>query len=177
MKASLFLFLRRGLAYLIDVLLMFAGFVLTQWIIFVPMRMALGIPEEAFQDGWFTEGYTLLTASLPIWMYFSWMERSRWQATVGKRWLGLQTVDAVTGDRVRFGQSFFRTLIKLLPWELAHLTNNLPTPIWYEPNPGFRAGFALVPILITVYALLALFTKKNQSLHDLITKTIVISTT
>ncbi len=164
-------FLRRTFAYLIDSLLAFVGFALTQWLIFVPLRTALGVTEAHFHNGWFTEAYTLLTASLPIWLYFILTERSSWQATLGKRILGLQTVDSASGNQIGFWQAALRTLIKLLPWELAHLANNLPVPIWYTPNPGFRLGFALVPILITVYILLIFFTPKKQTLHDLVAKT------
>ena len=67
-----------------------------------------------------------------------------------------------------------RTVIKLLPWEISHLTVNLPTSIMYEPEPQFRFGFVVVFALLVLYPALILLTRRRQSLHDLIAKTIVL---
>src|SRR5471032_2077281 len=57
-----------------------------------------------------------LSLTLPVILYFAIAESSRWQATVGKRALGLR-VQAVTGARVGLGRSLARSAIKFLPWE------------------------------------------------------------
>ena len=127
--------------------------------------MAGGIPLEI---------YTLLTISLPTWLYFAGSEQSTWQATIGKRVFRLIVTD-IWGDRIGFGRALLRTVIKLLPWELSHLTVNLPTSIMYEPEPKFRFGFVVVFVLLVFYPALVLLTRRHQSLHDLIAKTIVLS--
>ena len=167
---------RRILAYLIDSLAVFLIFVLgLQYALFVPLRHLVIGSEAWFLPGWHTELYTLLTISLPTWLYFIFMEISPWKATLGKRLLGLQTLGVTSKGRISLGQSILRTLIKLLPWELAHLNNNLPTPMWYTENPGFRIGFALIPGLILGYLLVAWFTPKKQAPHDLAAGTAVFT--
>jgi len=170
--------LRRIIAYLIDCVIAFLiFFVALQYAVFVPLRSLLIGSENWFHSGWNTEVYTLLTISLPIWLYFILTEISPWKATLGKRLLHLQTLDAATHARISLPQSILRTLIKLLPWELAHFTNNIPTPMWYTSNPGFRIGFALVPLLVLAYLLVTQFTRSKQAPHDLAARTVVVSTT
>jgi uncharacterized RDD family membrane protein YckC len=140
----------------------------------VPIRQLLIDSENWFRSGWNAELYTLITISLPTWLYFSSFEASPWQATLGKRLLKLETLEKGSRDRLSFLQAFVRTLIKLAPWEIAHLTNNLPVPLWYDPDPGFRAGFILVPVLVVIYIVVAFVTPDRQSVHDLLAKTIVI---
>ncbi len=165
--------LRRVFASLVDSVIVFLVFViLLQLLVFVPLRSKV-IDANWFLSGWNTEIYTLLTMSLPVWLYFSLFELSPWKATPGKRLLGLQTLSLAGAAGLTFGRSLLRTLIKLLPWEIAHLTNNIPVPMWYATNPGFRIGFALVPVLILVYLAVAQSSPKKQALHDLAAGTIV----
>lgn len=165
----------RIVAYLIDCVLAFVVFVTAlQFVIFIPIRNTLFNSDVWFRSGWNTEIYTLLTISLPIWLYFILCELSPWQATVGKRILKLQTLDFATNHRISLIQAIVRTVIKLLPWELAHFTNNIPMPMWYDPNPSFRVGFAIVPLLIILYICVAQFAPTKQGLHDLAAKTVVI---
>ena len=167
---------RRVIAYLIDSVLVFVVFImLTQTFFFGPVRPLVIGSENWFRSGWNTELYTLLTISFPTWLYFSLFEFSSWQATPGKRLLKLKTLDQLGGNRLTLFQAVIRTLVKLAPWEIAHLTNNLPVPMWYDPTPGFRIGFIVVPVLILFYVGLAFATQNKQSLHDLIAKTVVIS--
>ena len=165
---------RCSLAYLVDSLLAFGFFVLTQLAILLPLRRAVFGSDEWFASGLRTELYTLLTISLPIWLYFALAELSGWQATIGKRLLGLRTIDAVSKGQMTLGQSLLRTVIKMLPWEAAHLANNLPVPMWYDPEPGFRLGFLASPALLVMYIALAILTPHRQSLHDGIARTMVV---
>ena len=166
---------RRLLAYLIDSIIVFVVFVIgLQYAIFIPLRSLIIGSEDWFRSGWNTEIYTLLAISLPTWLYFILSEISPWKATLGKRLLGIQTLGVISGRRMSLLQSIVRTLIKLLPWELAHATNNLPTPMWYTENPGFRVGFTLIPILVTIYLLMAQFSRRKQGPHDLAARTSVV---
>ena len=63
-------------------------------------------------------GFALTT--LPFGLYLALMEASRWQATVGKRCLGLRVV-TLDGERPSLGRTVGRTTLKLLPWELGHV--------------------------------------------------------
>lgn len=167
--------LRRLVAYWIDISIGFVILVAAlQLVFFVPLRRFFIEPEIWFRSGWNTEVYTLLTISLPIWLYFILFEISPSQATIGKRFLRLQTVDANSNNKISWKQSLVRTLFKLLPWELAHFTNNIPIPMWYDPSPSIRIGFIVVSLLVILYLVLAILTPNRQSLHDLIAKTVVI---
>ena len=166
---------RRTIAYLIDSLFAFIVFVVVmQTFFFVPIRHLIIGSDDWFRSGWNTEVYTLVTMSFPTWLYFSLFETFTWQATIGKHLLKLKTLDKISGNRITLFQAIVRTLVKLAPWEIAHLTNNLPVPMLYDPNPSFRIGFIVVPILIMLYVILASVTQNRQSLHDLIAKTVVI---
>lgn len=57
---------------------------------------------------------TLSVVSIQI-LYGSLLESSAWQATLGKKWLGLKVYNA-TGGRLTLPQSFARTAIKDLPF-------------------------------------------------------------
>jgi uncharacterized RDD family membrane protein YckC len=166
---------RRIFAYAIDALLVFAVFVwITQAFVFAPIREGLFGSDDWFQSGWKTEIYTMVTISVPVWLYFGLFEISSWRGTIGKRLLNLRTVDEKTRKRIGPAQATLRTLLKMLPWEIAHLSNNLPVPMWYDPDPGFRSGFAVVPLIGLTYIVLVLATEKRQSLHDLAAKTVVV---
>lgn len=169
--------IRRGVAYLTDCTVVFGIFALTQLLVFAPLRALIGIEEQWFYSGLNTQLYTLLTISLPAWLYFAWFEQSAWQATVGKRLLRLQVVRAIDHRRIPFGSALLRTLVKLLPWEIAHLANNLPTPIWYATEPGFRIGFAVAGVVMGVYMLLVVVTTRHQGLHDILARTAVLRAT
>jgi uncharacterized RDD family membrane protein YckC len=166
---------RRILAYLIDSLFAFLVFVVAAQLLgFVPLRPLLIGSEDWFRSGWNAQIYTLLTMSLPTWLYFALTEISPWGATLGKHLLKLKTVTKATQGKMTLLQSLVRALVKLLPWEMAHLANNLPVPMWYDPDPGFRIAFLLSPLLVSVYIALAFLTKERQSLHDLAARTVVL---
>jgi uncharacterized RDD family membrane protein YckC len=90
--------------------------------------------------------FLLATISLVVtWLYHAWMESSEWQATVGKRVLGLVVTDAA-GQRVSFGRATARHFSKII-------TNMVPLAIGY---------------------IMAGFTEKKQALHDMIAGCLVL---
>lgn len=166
------LLFRRIAAYFIDVTLLMILIQGSQWGL---LALTGGFPFDIFvelNNGWLIYGWVLLTVSLPIWAYFVISEHSRWQATLGKRLLGLQVTSA-DGAKASRGQLLTRTVLKLLPWEIFHLTFMLPFPILSEPSPAFRPGFIVGFIVILLYMLMLLQTPRHQSIHDLIAKTVV----
>ena len=90
--------------------------------------------------------FLLATISLVVtWLYHAWMESSEWQATVGKRVLGLVVTDAA-GQRISFGRATARHFSKII-------TNMVPLAIGY---------------------IMAGFTEKKQALHDMIAGCLVL---
>jgi len=144
----------RFLALLIDNVILGLGFIL----ILIPLIFLTGLggflgelhPNEDINDiGVFMLiGLLFLaaTASLVLtWLYHALMECSEWQATVGKKVLGLMVTD-MAGRRVSFGRSTGRHFAKII-------TNMVPAFIGY---------------------IMAGFTEKKQALHDMIAGCLVV---
>ncbi|MEZ4673126.1 MAG: RDD family protein [Caldilineaceae bacterium] len=118
-----------------------------------------------------TAGFLLIT--LPVTLYFALLESSPWQATLGKRRQHLKVVD-MTGDPLTRSRAFARTLLKFVPWELAH------TCIWQirfappAPSPLITAGFALVWILVGANLVSLLRSRSHQTLYDRLAGTYVV---
>lgn len=144
----------RVLAYLIDTAVIGIGFV----VILIPLIFLTGLgdllsrfhPDEDMNDVglFFIFGVLFLaaTASLVLtWLYHALMESSEWQATLGKKFLGLVVTD-MAGQRVSFGRATGRHFAKII-------TNMVPLLIGY---------------------LMAAFTQKKQALHDMIAGCLVL---
>lgn len=117
-------------------------------------------------------GYLSLT--LPVTLYFALMECSPWQATLGKRRLGLRVV-TIGGARLSLAQALLRSVLKFLPWELAH-TCLWQTPGWpvapQSPPPLVQGGWAVVGLLVAIY--LAGLLAGRRTLYDQISGTVVV---
>lgn len=85
-----------------------------------------------------------LAASAAVWLYYALFESSSWQATPGKRALGLYVTD-LAGQRVSFARASGRFFAKII----SRLT--------------LMIGF-----------LMAGFTERKQALHDMIAGTLVL---
>jgi uncharacterized RDD family membrane protein YckC len=163
--------LRRGAAYALDVAGLAVLVPLTQGLWRWATARWLPTPSGGLE----IEAWVLLSVSLPVWLYFVLLESSARQATPGKRLLGLR-VERLGGGRPSRGQALARTALKLLPWELTHVTLLLPTPIWTDPRAGFRLGFVIVYGLLAAYVASAALTPRRQALPDLVAGTVVIET-
>jgi uncharacterized RDD family membrane protein YckC len=147
-------FWARFLAFLIDGVVMSFGVVL----VVIPLIFLTGLgallsrihPDEEWNDaGVFVILVVLFlfaTVSLAVtWLYHAWMESSEWQATVGKKALGLVVTD-LAGQRVSFGRATGRHFSKII-------TNMVPALVGY---------------------IMAGFTAKKQALHDMIAGCLVL---
>lgn len=144
----------RFLALLIDNVVIGIGFVL----ILIPLIFLTGLgallsrihPDEELNDAgvFLIIGVIFLFATVALavtWLYHAWMESSEWQATVGKKALGLVVTD-MTGQRVSFGRATGRHFGKII-------TNMVPIFIGY---------------------IMAGFTAKKQALHDMIAGCLIL---
>lgn len=86
----------------------------------------------------------IVAAVVGQWLYFAYSESSSWQATVGKKVLGLKVTD-LDGNRISFGKATGRFFGKILSSMIL--------------NIGF---------------IMAGFTDKKQALHDLLASTLVV---
>jgi uncharacterized RDD family membrane protein YckC len=144
----------RFFALLIDSAVMGIGFVL----ILIPLIFLTGLggfigeihPDEDMKDvGIFMLiGLLFLAATVSLlwtWLYHALLESSEWQATLGKKVLGLVVTD-MAGRRVSFGRATGRHFAKII-------TNMVPAFIGY-----IMAGFA----------------ERKQALHDMIAGCLVL---
>jgi uncharacterized RDD family membrane protein YckC len=78
------------------------------------------------------------------WLYYALLESSTWQATLGKKALGLEVTD-VEGRRISFGRASGRFFAKIIS-----------------------------ALILFIGFIMAGFTEKKQALHDIIAGTLVI---
>ncbi len=103
-----------------------------------------GQPVDFHIIGSFAVGFGVVFSFGLNWFYFTWLESSKFQATFGKKIMGLAVLD-VHCQRITFGQANVRYWSKIISTALLF------------------GGFWMM-----------LFFKKNQTLHDFIAGTIVI---
>jgi uncharacterized RDD family membrane protein YckC len=118
---------------------------------------------------------TALLFDAPVMLYFALFEASHWQATPGKRRIGLQ-VAPVTGARLSLPRALARIALKFLPWEIAH-TSLWHTPGWpshAHPTRLNYVAYASVYALAAVYLVTLLTSQTRQPLYDRLTHTRVI---
>jgi len=144
----------RVLAYIVDNVVIGVGLLC----VLIPLFFLTGFgalvshihPQEDWDDagvlmiiGFF---FLAAMASLVVtWLYHALMESSEWQATVGKRMLGLVVTD-MAGQRVSFGRSTGRHFGKII-------TNMVPAFIGY---------------------IMAAFTERKQALHDMMAGCLIL---
>lgn len=144
----------RFLAYLIDGAVILIGIC----VVAIPLVFLTGLGAYLSQinpgEDWNESGawaiiaviFLFATASLVVtWLYHALMECSEWQATVGKKALGLLVTD-MEGRRVSFWRATGRHFAKIV-------TNMIPLLIGY---------------------IMAGFTDKRQALHDMIAGCLIL---
>lgn len=102
----------RFVAYVIDAVIMnIVGGVIGAFVgIGVGAMGAMGASESAMLGSTIGAGVLSLVLN---WLYSSWLESSEWQATVGKKALGLVVTDD-KGRRISFGRATGRYFAKIL---------------------------------------------------------------
>src|SRR6266700_6114714 len=107
-------------AFLLDYLIIAAYLVL---LVIISVGLGFGplrsVFRAMFADPNSSELSAFLLLVLPVILYFALFESSSWQATWGKRKLGLR-VTGTHGERLSLGRSLVRSIIKFVPWELTH---------------------------------------------------------
>ena len=86
----------------------------------------------------------ILISAVLKWLYYALLESSSWQATLGKKALGLEVTD-LEGRRISFGRASGRFFGKIIS-----------------------------AIILYIGFLMAGFTEKKQALHDMMAGTLVI---
>ncbi|GIO86809.1 RDD family protein [Paenibacillus faecis] len=132
-------FWRRYWAWAVDKLVAGIGGILLSLLFFSPGRLFAESPDTA------AAGVPMLLTLVSQCLYFSLMESSKYQATLGKMLLGIVVVNR-NYERLTYGKALVRYLGRLL----SALT--------------FGIGY-----------IMAAFTKNKQALHDLVADTYVLN--
>jgi uncharacterized RDD family membrane protein YckC len=161
------LLIRRAGAYLLDVTLLF----LVLYPVGQLLRFAIGWQAPSPPTGLGVWLASALNFSVPSWMYFVLSDSSASGATVGKSLLGLR-VRRVNERSVGMARALGRTAVKLLPWEITHLS-----AFAFSAQPGGSLGLgqliglAVANVLIVVYFMVAACTGGRRSVHDYVAAT------
>jgi len=110
--------------------------------------------------------YALLNFSLPSWLYFTLCDYLAQGATLGKRLFRLRVMSAA-GGRLSLGQALVRTAIKLLPWELSHISFFALSSDLSRLSLWQCIGFGVAYGLVAIYFIVIAATRGRRSLHDL----------
>lgn len=124
------------------------------WIVTIPFRASMGMhgmffdyratsPEELIPIMGAMFKIVFIRAILQ-WLYYALMESSTWQATLGKKALGLEVTD-LQGHRIGFGRASGRYFGKILSF-----------------------------LILGIGFIMAGFTERKQALHDILAGTLVI---
>ncbi len=106
---------------------------------------------------------------LPVWIYLTVGEAGAGQAAWGKRATGLVVVTA-DGGRAGAGPIALRNAVKLLPWQLAHIS--IARMILEVDDPVTTWGaYALSLVIGLANVLMALRDPAGRALHDRIART------
>ncbi|WP_026181493.1 RDD family protein [Thioalkalivibrio sp. ALJ7] len=134
----------RALALLIDWVLV----TILALVIVMPLAFIMGASMAGSSDMHTIEaagqGLGNLLGIIISWLYYTIFESSEWQATPGKRMLGLRVTD-LDGQRIGFGRANARYWSKILS-----------------------------ALILMIGYLMAAFTRRKQALHDLIASTLVL---
>ena len=138
-------FWERFLAYFIDNMVILIGSISVLFVVAIFIGIYWGIMDmdvEGSED--FFAGLLYILAILSTWLYYTIMESSKMQATLGKKICNLVVTDS-SGNRITFARA----------------------------NARFWSKFISGAIFCVGY-IMAAFTEKRQALHDVIAGTLVV---
>lgn len=118
-----------------------------------------------------------VTLVVPVTLALAGMESSRNEASFGKRALGLQVVNARTGERMGFPQSLARNALKIaLPWTIGHTAvyGLVVTPP-SEPVPLWIWAATAVAYILPIAYVVSLFFGKGRTPYDRLCGSAVIA--
>ncbi len=174
-------FRKRLVAFLLDFLLIGAYILILLTISVLlesqgsPLRKIL---QGLFSNSLYGEVSAFFFLTLPVVLYFAFSESSRFQASWGKRRMGIKVAD-LSGNRLSFARSLFRSAVKFVPWEFAHFF------LWMIPGWPFNLrgnspslpviiGFTIDYSMVIVFFASLIIGKTHRTVYDRLSGTKVI---
>ncbi|KMK75471.1 RDD family protein [Alkalihalobacillus pseudalcaliphilus] len=164
-------FLLRFKAFMIDYILILIYLV----VLFISNVFLFPSLQNFFTGSLIIAQFTgFLMVTFPVSLYFIISDSRIGKQSFGKRKTGIRVV-GYNGEALSVLHLTFRTFLKFLPWELSHF---LMYRLIYigdgvVPFTYYLLGI-LIYALIFAYILPVIFTKKKQSLYDIVAKTNVV---
>ena len=163
----------RVLAFAFDYLAI-AGYLVLLVLGGVGLRsLSPNLADTLFGSPWIGQLTSFLVLTLPVTLYFALMESSPRQGTWGKQRRSLRVIRR-SGERLTFIHTLGRTLLKFVPWELAH------TCIWQVSHAGedvppvITVGFVVVWVLVGANIVSLMVSPERQTLYERLSGTCVV---
>jgi len=116
--------------------------------------------------------FSMLLVVLPVTVALTLLEAGRYEATPGKHLVGLRVRRDPSGERVGWGRSLVRNLLKLgLPWALGQFA---VLAVITSPAPDAALG-ALIALVVPAVYVASLFLDGGHTVYDWLTGTTVIT--
>ncbi|MFW9824994.1 MAG: RDD family protein [Candidatus Thorarchaeota archaeon] len=157
------IFWRRIIAFIIDIAILFPiGFLIAFLIDFITS----GAPVTPF------EVYirTVISFSIPFWMYSILSDYSKSGSSLGKKIMKIQVVSSEQG-KLKLHQAISRTAVKLIPWEMVHISFFALSEGWGIFSITQIILIIILNVLILIYIIFVIKMKGFKAIHDLIPKT------
>jgi len=142
-------------------------------VLLIASSILVGMLRIAFPDAFSEVEYSAFSGSLLISiMYAAFLHASSWQATIGKKMLGMKVVD-YSGERISFGRAVGREMVLFLPLLIFAIGARMGAAV---PVASHIATFVILfVVLIPVIGVMVVgWTKRKQGLHDHIVETLVV---
>ncbi|MEO7840388.1 MAG: RDD family protein [Anaerolineales bacterium] len=120
----------------------------------------LNDPQTNQLFGIFSRAFIVISSSVIYWFYSAFLESCRWQATIGKRIMGLYITD-INGGKITFRKAAIRAGTKILCGIIPYAWGAMSIPFfsWF----GYFINCGMV-----------LLTEKHQGIHDMTSQTLVV---
>ena len=160
------LILKRILAFGLDYLIL-----VSYGMVLFGVTTTIGVASLTPLEGQLV-GFISLT--LPVFLYFYLMEKSRLAATLGKRVMNISVQTLIANNSQRI---LFRNILKFLPWEIAHLgvhwiiyysTIDKAPPVWVW------VALILPQVIVLGYILSIVLYSGESSFYDRIANTKIV---
>jgi len=171
-------FAKRLKAFAFDYLIICGYLILLTGVTMTVIKISslFGVPLQWPENPVLADLMAFVTLVLPVVLYFTFQESSSKQSTWGKRKAGIRVVNA-NGDPLTRGQALARSLVKVIPWQIAHtcLVHIPGWPMAITTVPSVVViGFILVYVLAGIYIAAVLISKKNRTPYDWVSGSYVI---
>jgi len=163
---------KRGLAYLIDCFLILL-YAVTLFNLSLLINESWPYFHHLHETYLIRHLVSFSTLTLPALLYFVFMEFSKKRASLGKLAMNIE-VRSVKDKYPSPKALLLRNCIKLLPWEIAHLTYQLYPDFFLTgevSSAGLYIGFSGSYGLLFLYIFLIFFRKDGRTIHDLFSHT------